>query len=241
MKDSSITIKTEDGETLTIVAKNGKDGKSIVGPIGPAGKDGESIVGPAGKDADPVDEVKIIREVLRRIPIPENGKDGAPGKSIVGPQGRAGKDAEIDLEFIVEEVVKEIKKKRLDIKDIANAVVYQPKKIDTSDLRWHGGGISRITAGSNMTVTSDGNGGYVIASTGGSGSNTLTEKVTGIQSGTDITLDLTTLAHTPTSIMFVTRQGQIITPVVDWTGPVASIITVGNADSSEVFLVSYTY
>jgi len=52
------------------IPKDGKDGKSIVGPEGKPGKDGKSIVGPKGK----------------------NGKDGKDGKSIVGPAGRDGKD-----------------------------------------------------------------------------------------------------------------------------------------------------
>lgn len=101
----------------------------------------------------------------------------------------------------------------------------------------HGGGISSIAAGSGVTIVDLGNGHFTISA---GGANTQTEKVTAVQAGVDITLDLTTLAHTPTSIMFVTRQGQILTPTTDWLQTGMSI-TVYNADASEVFLVSYIY
>lgn len=41
----------------------------------PIPKDGEN-----GKDADPVDHELVIAEVLKRMPKPENGKDGIDGK-----------------------------------------------------------------------------------------------------------------------------------------------------------------
>lgn len=63
-----------------IKGKDGKDGESIVGPVGPAGKD--------------VDEKKVIKEILSKIPKPKDGKDGRDGESVVGPPGPAGKDAD---------------------------------------------------------------------------------------------------------------------------------------------------
>lgn len=79
---------------------------------------------------------------------------------------------------------------------------------------------------------------------GGSGSNIATEKLTGTQSGTSVTLNLLSLSHTYTSVEWVSRQGQILTPTTGvpsgWTQS-GDIVTVTNADASEDFLVNYKY
>jgi hypothetical protein len=41
-------LSCKETETATVTATNGKDGQSIIGPVGPAGRDGQSIVGPVG-------------------------------------------------------------------------------------------------------------------------------------------------------------------------------------------------
>ncbi len=74
-----------------------------------------------------------------------------------------------------------------------------------------------------------------------------TEALTGTQSGGNVTLDLTQLAHTFSAILLVTRQGQIVTPGTNpgdgssrWSRS-SNTITIYNADAAESFLVQYTY
>lgn len=86
----------------------------------------------------------------------------------------------------------------------------------------------------------DAGGSVAAVSAAGGGSNIATEVVTAVQSGGNITLDLTTLAHTFVAIEVVFRNGQGITPVTSWSRS-GNTITVLNADASEVFMVQYTY
>lgn len=80
----------------------------------------------------------------------------------------------------------------------------------------------------------------ITGSGGGPGTNIATELVTPVQSGSDITLDLTTLSHTFVAIEVVFRNGQNITPVTSWSRT-GNTIMVFNADASEIFQVQYTY
>lgn len=137
----------------------GKKGDTVVGPPGPAGKPGKSVKGKKGEPGTP------------GIP----GKDGSPDS----PEQIAEKvntlTEAVEAKVIkglptVEDFVAAIKKnKLLDISDIRNALFgRKSKKIDTSDLRWHGGGISKLTAGANITITELPDGvGYSISATGG--------------------------------------------------------------------------
>lgn len=74
----------------------------------------------------------------------------------------------------------------------------------------------------------------------GGGASVATEVLTAVQSGADITLDLTALAHTFVAIEVVFRNGQGVTPVTGWSRT-ANTITVFNADPTEIFMVQYTY
>lgn len=73
------------------------------------------------------------------------------------------------------------------------------------------------------------------------GANVAFEYVTAVQSGADITLDLTTLAHTFATILGVSRSGPILPTRSDVWARVLNTITYLNADASEVFAVLYTY
>lgn len=86
----------------------------------------------------------------------------------------------------------------------------------------------------------DSGGGVVGLTATGSGANIATEVLSATTSGSNITLDLTALAHTFIAIEVVFRNGQAITPVSSWTRS-GNTITVLNADASEVFQVQYTY
>lgn len=87
-KDTSIKIKTEEGQVLTIISKDGKDGADGYTPVKGIdyfdGKDGENLSNEkiieliketnTEKEVEPVDYNKIIEEVLSKIPpipVPE--------------------------------------------------------------------------------------------------------------------------------------------------------------------------
>lgn len=75
------------------------------------------------------------------------------------------------------------------------------------------------------------------------GSNSAVEKLTGTQSGTSVTLDLTGLANTFVAIRAIFKDGQALTPgdtQFGWTR-VTNTITILNADAGQAFLVDYTY
>lgn len=78
----------------------------------------------------------------------------------------------------------------------------------------------------------------------GGGANIKSEKITGVQVGQTVTLDLTTLAEDATGVLSVFRQGQLLDPA-NWSvnaGPTLLTISAAEqADASEVFVVQYTY
>jgi len=101
------------------------------------------------------------------------------------------------------------------------------------------GGGDIIQAGSNITIVSNSDGTKTI-STSFTGLNVLTESLQGTQSGDNVTLNLTQLTNTFSTILFVTRQGQILTPTESWTRS-GNTITITNASAGNTFLVSYLY
>lgn len=72
------------------------------------------------------------------------------------------------------------------------------------------------------------------------GSNVATETITGVTSGANVTLDLTTLAHPFVAIEVVFRNGQALTPTTDWSRS-SNTITVTGATSSDVYQVQYIW
>jgi hypothetical protein len=104
-----------------------------------------------------------------------------------------------------------------------------------------GSGFQILDLISGISATDAGAGVANVSASGGTvGVNVATEKVTAVISGSDITLDLTTLAHTFITCEVVFRNGQALLPTTEWllTG---SSVTVYNAASSESFMVQYTY
>ncbi len=87
-----------------------------------------------------------------------------------------------------------------------------------------------------VTVTSTGGG-------GGGGSSSIavaTDALTGTAVGSDVTLNLASLANTPLTVLAISREGQVLTPVSDWSVS-GGVVTVTNADATDTFLVTYTY
>lgn len=102
-------------------------------------------------------------------------------------------------------------------------------------------GFTTIDLTGSLTGTDEGNGIVGInGSGGGTGSNVDTKVVTAVQSGSNVTIDLTQLPHTVVAVEVVFRNGQGITPIASWS-LTGSSITVFNADASEVYMVQYTY
>lgn len=98
-----------------------------------------------------------------------------------------------------------------------------------------------LDLGTGLSATDEGGGiADVVSSGGGGGVSIATQEIAATQSGSDVTLDLTTLSHTFTAIELVFRNGQRIAPITSWTIS-GNTITVFNADATEEFAVQYTY
>lgn len=134
------------------------------------GKDGKD--GLNGKDAD---EKEIIKKVIKKIPLPKDGKDGhTPIKGVDyfdGEKGDKGNDGSPDTPKQIKEKLETLKGgDRLSLSAIKDGEFlmklgsHTGKKLDMSDLRWHGGGVNPsatglslpvVTKAVNYTMTSD--------------------------------------------------------------------------------------
>ena len=104
-------------------------------------------IGISGKDGKDADETKIVKEVLKRISVPEDGKDGY--SPIKGKDYFDGADGSPDLpEVIVSKLESLEDDERLDvkaIKGIEELVKRLEKKIDGKVIYGGGGGSRRHT------------------------------------------------------------------------------------------------
>ena len=171
-----------------------------------------------GRDAD---ENKIIREVSKKIPTKEE-----IASLVKIPQPKEPK--EIDVDFIVKEVlklipktdvpeikdiIKEIKTKKLiEMRDIKNM------PLNMGDMRWHGGG-DTVSAGTNITITTV-NGKKVINATGSGGSG-YQVPLSGGLTGTN------TWATAPNVIVVdgVPMQKTRTDGTPNWTGTTTTVLT----------------
>lgn len=102
-------------------------------------------------------------------------------------------------------------------------------------------GYNIIDLKGTLTGADEGNGVIgITGSGGGAGTNVATEVVAGTQSGSNVTLDLSTLSHTFVAVEVIFASGQALTPVTDWS-LVGSIATVSGANAAQAFQVQYTY
>lgn len=114
-------------------------------------------------------------------------------------------------------------------------------KIRNAGVVLTAGAFTTIDLQSPLSATDSGGGIAAVSDSGGSGgTNIATEVLAASASGSNITLDLTGLAHVFVAIEVVFRNGQNITPITDWSRS-SNTITVLNADPSEIFQVQYTY
>jgi len=209
--------------------EKGDKGDTVVGPEGPQGPPGKD-----GKDGVSPDIDTIVLKAVSRIRLPKDGKDG--------------KDAVVDNEAIVKELIEELKELPVSAfpnveRELISHRSQLAGKIYGKDTMVRGGGMT-MSAGSNITLVPKADGTVEInASGGGSGTNVTTQySLTAVQSGSDVTIDLTQLTNyaTFTDLILVMRNNTPQTETINFTF-VDPIITVFNADAGEIYNVQYAY
>lgn len=176
--------------------------RGLQGLQGPRGPQGESIQGPQGEkgekgdrgddgESPEIDIQSIAQEVLQRIKAPKDGKD-----------------AVIDIEEITESVHKAFtSKKKLKPTDLDGwEQTIAPIRSLAAGFR---GGGDTVTAGTNVTITTNANGQKVISSSGGAGATFYTETPIGDINGINTVY---TVANSITTIVAFSLNGQFIHP-----------------------------
>ncbi len=222
-------IGLQELRTIASTVKKGDKGDSVKGDKGDKGDPGKSIIGKRGKPG----KDGVVKKGDRGLP----GKDGREMSVNDLLRKLNSKDAGINI-TTVKGLETALKNLQINIRNQMQKQVA---------VKRQGGGGMTIDAGSNVTLTRNSNGRWTIAATSGGGSNLATEKLTPTQVGSDITLDLTALAHTSTGVLFVTRNGQVLLPNgsaalegSSWSQS-SSTVTVYNADDTDKYLVQYMF
>lgn len=233
------TIRGDKGEKGDKGERGERGAQGFQGPEGPEGPRGaQGVPGPQG----------IPGEHGWQGPM---GPRGAQGER--GLKGEDGKDA--DEGKIISEIEKMIPKQ----------VHHLPSISILPSGGWGGGGgggtklevldedtnigqdiRKLIFSGAGVVVTRVGDGVAIVTVAGGgggSGSNVTREPVAVVQSGANVTIDLTQLDHTYVQIVDVSKNGQILTPTsaeFGWS-KTGDTITVLNGFDTDEFQVAYTY
>lgn len=285
-----------------------------------------------------VDLMRQVAQLTEKIHAIQKGEKGEPGiqgkqgpqgirgkegpRGPQGPEGKPGRTPIAGLDFLIPEAelpptpleiielfLKLPPGERLTVDHIdgfKEAIVTHNNQ--TRQGYFHGSGIPSLVAGSNITLAPDGNGGYIISSTGGSGgsggfnfekpasgtidgSNTVFtfvhapayivinqqtyfngagyslsgltatfdfapvansnitsayrtgtfpsvtwEVAIAVQSGADVTIDLTQLSQVFNSVLTISRNGQLVPFSV-----AGSTATITQASASDVFQINYSY
>lgn len=169
----------------------GLQGASIRGPQGEKGEKGDKgDKGDDGKSPE-IDTHAIAQEVLLKIKTPEDGKD-----------------AVIDIEELTENIHKALtSKKKLKPTDLEGwEQTIAPIRSLVAGFR---GGGDTVTAGTNVTITTNANGQKVISSSGGAGATFYTETPTGAINGINTAY---TVANSITTVVAFSINGQFIHP-----------------------------
>lgn len=237
-------IRGEDGKTPTAAQLLG-----MIRPLIP-----ESIPGEKGE--------KPIAGI--DFPLPEKGLDGvAPTAEEVGtalvkskktlgiivrkiqsliPQGKIEKQDIVDI--VLEEVKKtlpDLPKLEVRFAEIRNQIAQKSAPYNPPPGSKRGGG-DTVVAGSGITITNTRNGNKQISASGTGTSVTTQYQLNAIQSGSDVTIDLTQLTHYATLVGIITvyRNNVPQTETINFTYA-APILTVKNADAAEIFNLTYSY
>jgi hypothetical protein len=210
--------------------------RSIKGEKGAPGKDGKD--GRDGRDAREVDTEALKYAILAEIRQPKDGKD-----AVVDTEAMATLAAELAVEKIFSE--KLLKKEHIEglENEIASYRSQLAGKIYGKDT-WARGAGTTVSAGSNITLVPKADGTVEInASGGGSGTNVATQyQLTAVQSGSNVTIDLSQLTNfaTLSDLIAVYRNNIMQTETLNFT-VAGSVVTVLDADAGEVFNITYAY
>lgn len=252
--------------------RDGKDGRGVTrldinekGQLTILFSDGKEknlgrVVGADGKDAK-FDEDAMIRKILRAIEVPQVDIDALAALAA----------EKLPKPPTAEQIVREIRKSLSyeDLKDKPDLVdlikkytahleqqdrgVYAAPTYPLLTVKDEGTVISEHVKsidfrGANISITDLGDGNLVATIVGGAGANIETVVVTAVQSGDDVTIDLTQLPHTFVSLQWASKNGQILKPgamdpsgVSSWT-LAGNILTIYWADAAgDSFQTSTTY
>jgi len=202
-----------------------------------------------GKDAD---EEKIISAVLSKIPIPKDGKDGISPKPLE-PKVVANEAIKILTSLKGKDrpslyVFKEGEELMGTVRLHQNMMKNMPKSLLEGDQRWHGGGgggtytagtgisisgsnvisalVASLTAGTGITITPDGLGGFTIAATG----------VASITAGSNIAVDNTDpqnpIVSTVAEVTSIVAGNNITVDATDPHNPIVNATASGGGGSN---------
>lgn len=200
---------------------------ALIRPLIPVAEKGDP-----GKDGKTPSDAKLLTLIKPLIPAPLKLETA---NAVVEKINRSTKKIKLSQ---IEDLDKELGRVSKDIRSISRQ--------KGSNKMIHGGGMT-LVAGSNVTLVRNTNGTWTVAASSGGSSSIATEKLTAVQNGSDVTLDLTGLAHTFVSLLFVTRDGQVLMPNGSAGFPGSSwsvsgsVVTVYNADAGNIYLVQYTF
>ncbi len=195
------------------------------GDQGPAGRDGVDGVSP--------DIELVVAKAMARIRVPKDGKD-----------------AVVDNEAIVKELIEELKELPVSAfpnveRELISHRSQLAGKIYGKDTMVRGGGMT-LEAGPNITLTPQANGTVLVTAAGGaSGVNVTTQyALTAVQAGADVTIALSQLTNFATYDQLVALYRNNV-PQTEGASynftATATTVTVFNADAGEVFNITYSY
>lgn len=184
---------------------------------------------------EPINEDSIVEKVLQRIPTPKDGRDGvtpeidlievakAAAKFVKLPEVKIPevKIPQIDHNKVAEEVISILEKgdKKLSTKhigDFTNGLEQTIKPLRHALAGMRGGG-DVVSAGTNVTITTDANGKKVISSSGGSGFTALAATETPNGSTTVFTFALASAQPSYLVVDNVWMKATTSAGTVNWT------------------------
>lgn len=205
--------------------------------------------GRPGKDAQPLDEDKVVERVRALIPTPKDGKDADEDvitRRVLAkiPTPKNGKDAVIEHEKITKQVIETLKEKKLKpehIDGLGEMMEGYWKKVRAQSKSgiMRGGG-DTVVAGTGITITRDSVGRSTIAASGGTGGTPVYgENLSSQAPGTSFTL--ANIPQSGTLRLYRGGSRQSIGALNDYTLS-GAVITFNNSVSvGEIIEADYVY
>ena len=236
--DEMEQLKGEKGDPGEAGSAGPQGEAGIRGPIGDRGIEGavgkEGPVGPVGPQGPKGDPGKDAKELA--------GEDVRDMLHELKADGRLDAKAVKGIPT-VEELIAKIKKDKSlvvgDLKD-SQAIIYPSKKV--LDQRWHGAGVTKIIAGTNITITSTGSpgglGDVTINSTGGGASTVSNETPGGLVNSSNTVFTTASAYVAGTTRLY--RNGLRQQLAVDYTESSAKHITFTSAPlTGDILVIDY--